>query len=173
MFKGFTTEGGIRAPAIVHFPSAIPGGSIKGAMTTVMDILPTILELAEIEHPKTFKGKELLPLRGTSMLSMLKGESDFVHGENYTMGWELFGRRAIRQGNWKIVWEPSGIPWKPDDPNVIEDQWRLYNLVSDPGEQIDLASEEPEILKNLVEQWGNYAKETGVIVPDYNVGYAQ
>lgn len=173
MFKGFTTEGGIRAPAIIHFPSVLPGGSIKGAMTTVMDVLPTILELAEIEHPKTFKGKEILPLRGTSMLSMLKGESDFVHGKNYTMGWELFGRRAIRQGDWKIVWEPSGIPWKPDDPNAIEDQWHLYNLVSDPGEQIDLANEEPEILKNLVEQWENYAQETGVIIPDYNVGYAQ
>ena len=56
---------------------------------------------------------------------------------------------------------------------MIEDQWRLYNLVSDPGEQIDLANVEPEILKNLVEQWENYAKETGMIVPDYNVDYAQ
>ena len=173
MFKGFTTEGGIRAPAIVHFPTVIPGGSTKGAMTTVMDVLPTILELAEIEHPKTFKGKEILPLRGSSMLSMLKGESESVHKENYTMGWELFGRRAIRQGDWKIVCEPSGIPWKPNDPNVTDDQWRLYNLVSDPGEQIDLAKEEPERLKTLIEQWESYAKETGVIVPDYNVGYAQ
>jgi len=173
MFKGFTTEGGIRAPAIVHFPAVIPGGSTKGAMTTMMDVLPTILELAEIEHPKTFRGREILPLRGSSMLSMLKGEDESVHDENYTMGWELFGRRAIRQGDWKIVCEPSGIPWKPNDPNVTDDQWRLYNLVSDPGEQIDLAKEEPERLRTLIEQWENYAKETGVIVPDYNVGYAQ
>ena len=56
---------------------------------------------------------------------------------------------------------------------MTDDQWRLYNLVSDPGEQIDLAKEEPERLKTLIEQWENYAKETGVIVPDYNVGYAQ
>lgn len=173
MFKGFTTEGGIRAPAIVHFPKAISGGSIKGAMTTVMDILPTILELTAIEHPKTFKGKEILPLRGSSMLSMLKGDKESVHDENYIMGWELFGRRAIRQGDWKIVSEPSGIPWKPDDPNVIEDQWRLYHLVSDPGEQIDLAKEEPERLKTLIKHWENYASETGVILPDYGVGYAQ
>ena len=116
-------------------------------------VLPTILELAEVEHPSTFKGKEILPLRGSSMLPLLKGESEVVHDENYTMGWELFGRRAIRQGDWKIVCEPSGIPWKPDDLNVIEDQWRLYNLVSDPGEQIDLANEEPERLKTLIAQY--------------------
>ena len=173
MFKGFTTEGGIRSPAIVHFPGIIPGGTIQGAMTTVMDVLPTILELAEIEHPSTFKGKETLPLRGASMLSLLKGESETVHDENYTMGWELFGRRAVRQGDWKIVWEPSGIPWKPDDPNVIEDQWRLYNLATDPGEQIDLATQEPEKLNDLITQWESYVMETGFIVPDYEAGYAQ
>ena len=107
------------------------------------------------------------------MLSLLKGESETVHDENYTMGWELFGRRAIRQGDWKIVCEPSGIPWKPNDPNVIDDEWRLYNLASDPGEQFDLAKQEPKRLKTLITQWESYAKETGVIVPDYNVGYAQ
>jgi arylsulfatase len=173
MFKGFTTEGGIRVPAIVHYPKVIPGGSINGAMTTVMDVLPTILELAKIEHPKTFKGKEILPVRGSSMLSTLKGDSKAVHDENYTMGWELFGRKALRQGDWKIVWEPSGIPWKPDDPNVLENRWRLYNLASDPGEQIDLAEQETEKLKILIRKWEIYAEETGVIVPDYNVGYAQ
>ncbi len=172
MFKGFTTEGGIRSPAIVHFPKTIPGGLIKGQMITVMDVLPTILELAEIKHPTTFKGNEILPLRGSSMLSLLKGQSESLHGQNYTMGWELFGRRAIRQGDWKIVYEPSGIPWEPNDPDITEDQWRLYNLATDPGEQIDLSVQEPEKLTDLIRQWENYVRETGVIVPDYEVGYA-
>ncbi len=172
MFKGFTTEGGIRAPAIIHYPKVIQGGSIQGAMITVMDVLPTILELADIKHPKTYKGREVLPLRGSSMLSLLKGDGESLHTENYTMGWELFGRRAIRQGDWKIVYEPSGIPWKPNDPNVIENQWRLYNLATDPGEQIDLAGQEPERLSDLIRQWESYVSETGVIVPDYEVGYA-
>lgn len=132
MFKGFTTEGGIRAPAIIHYPKVIPGGFTQNAMTTVMDVIPTILELANIEHPITFKGEEVFPLRGASMLSVLKGKKESVHNEDYVMGWELFGRRAIRQGDWKIVWEPSGIPWKPNDPDVIHDQWRLFNIVNDP-----------------------------------------
>ncbi len=172
MFKAFTTEGGIRVPAIVHYPKVIPGGKTLGTMATVMDVLPTILELAQVQHPATFKGREVLPLRGSSMLTVLKGEKESVHDENYVMGWELFGRQAIRRGDWKIVWEPSGIPWKPNDANVISNQWRLYNLATDPGEQIDLAKQEPGKLRALIAQWESYAKETGVIVPDYKLGYA-
>ena len=173
MFKGFTTEGGILSPAIVHYPKTIHGGGIKGSLTTVMDVLPTILELAGIEHPKTFKGKEILPLRGTSMLSVLKGELEDVHSEDYTMGWELFGRRAIRQGDWKIVWEPSDVSFGALDFNVVKNRWGLYNLVSDPAEQFDLSKEEPEKLKALIEEWDQYVQETGLVVPDYRVGYAQ
>lgn len=173
MFKAFTTEGGIHAPAIVHYPKAISGGTMHGSMATVMDVLPTLLELAEVQPQTTFRGKEILPLRGSSMLSALKGEDESVHDKNYVMGWELFGRRAIRQGDWKIVCEPAGIEWEPRDPDIVNDQWRLYNLATDPGEQIDLAEEEPARLKAMISLWANYAEETGVILPDYNLGYAQ
>jgi arylsulfatase A-like enzyme len=172
MFKGFTTEGGIRAPAIVHYPKSIKGGKINSSMSTVMDVLPTILELAKVQHPKKFQGKEVLPLRGTSMLSALKGEKTKIHDENYTMGWELFGRRAIRKGDWKIVWEPSAHPWEPRDPDINDDQWRLYNIAKDPGEQNNLAAIETEMLENLVKEWQRYVLETGIILPDYDVGYA-
>jgi arylsulfatase len=172
MFKGFTTEGGIRAPAIVHYPKVVPGGVVQRAMTTVMDVLPTILELAGIEHPKTFKRNEILSLRGSSMLPVLKGESEAVHDKDYVMGWELFGRRGIRKGEWKIVWEPSATPWEPRDPSDKDDQWRLYNIAADPGEQIDLSKQEKDKLDTLIGQWENYVKETGVIIPDYGVGYA-
>ncbi len=172
MFKGFTTEGGIRVPAIVQYPKLIQEGKIQGAMTTVMDILPTILEVAEIKHPDTFEGKKILPLRGASMLSLLEGEIEAIHEANYSMGWELFGRRAIRQGDWKIVYEPSGIPWTPNDPEISNDQWRLYHIMNDSGEQNNLAAQEPEKLDSMIELWEIYVSETGVVVPDYNVGYA-
>jgi arylsulfatase A-like enzyme len=173
MFKGFTTEGGIRAPAIVHYPKSIKGGKVNTSMSTVMDVLPTILELAEVQHPKKFKGKEVLPLRGTSMLPALKGEKTEIHDKNYMMGWELFGRRAIRKGEWKIVWEPAAHPWDPRDPDINDDQWRLYNITKDPGEQNNLAAIETETLERMIMEWQNYVKETGVIVPDYGVGYAK
>ena len=172
MFKAFTTEGGIRVPAIVHYPKTLPGGDIHRGMTTVMDVLPTMLELAGIEHPQTFQGREVLPLRGASMLPALTGASASVHDEEYVMGWELFGRRAIRQGDWKIVWEPAGILWEPRDPDIRDDSWRLYNLADDPGEQVNLAQEQPERLQALIAEWQTYAQETGIVLPDYDVGYA-
>ena len=127
MFKGFTTEGGIRVPAIVHYPKTVPAGTIYSGMATVMDVLPTILELAEIEHPRTYQGRDVLPLRGASMLPALTGARARVHDKDYVMGWELWGRRAIRQGDWKIVWEPAGIPWEPRDPHIRDD---IHNVIS-------------------------------------------
>jgi arylsulfatase len=172
MFKGFTTEGGIRVPAIVHYPKTVPGGVIHRSMVTVMDVLPTILDLAEIEHPQTFQGREVLPLRGASMLPALTSDRASVHTEAYVMGWELFGRRAVRQGDWKIVWEPAATPWEPRDPHITDDVWRLYNLADDPGEQFDLAQQQPERLQALIAEWQIYSQETGIVLPDYDVGYA-
>jgi arylsulfatase len=172
MFKGFTTEGGIRVPAIVHYPKTVPDGVIHRSMVTVMDVLPTILDLAEIEHPQTFQGREVLPLRGASMLPALTSDRASVHTEAYVMGWELFGRRAIRQGDWKIVWEPAATPWEPRDPHITDDAWRLYNLADDPSEQVDVARQQPERLQALIAEWQIYAQETGIVLPDYDVGYA-
>ena len=172
IFKGFTTEGGIRVAAIVHYPKTVLAGTIYSGMATVMDVLPTILDLAEIEHPQTYQGRDVLPLRGASMLPALTGARARVHDKDYVMGWELWGRRAIRQGDWKIVWEPAGIPWEPRDPHIKDDSWRLYNLTNDPSEQIDLAQQQPERLQALIAEWQTYAQETGVVLPDYDVGYA-
>ncbi len=171
-FKGFTAEGGIRVPAIVHFPKTVPGGSIQNSMTTVMDVMPTLLAVAGVEHPQTFHEREVLPLRGTSMMPALTGASDRVHPEDYVMGWELFGDRAIRQGEWKIVWKSSGdqyYPAAPHDPQITADSWRLYNVALDPGERIDLAGQHPDVLRTLIAHWDVYARETGIVLPDYSV----
>ena len=173
MFKAFTTEGGIRAPAIARYPKTVSPDKTFREMATVMDVLPTILELAQVEHPQSFQGREVLPLRGASMLPALSGDSERVHSEDYVMGWEVFGHRAIRKGDWKIVWDTAAYMEKPQDPDILKDSWRLYNVANDPGERVDLSQQEPERLQALIAEWQNYVKETGLVLPDYNVGYAQ
>jgi arylsulfatase len=67
--KSYTTEGGIRCPCIVRYPPLMqaPLGSISHSFTTVMDVLPTILDLAGISPPgKTFRGREVVGIRGKS-----------------------------------------------------------------------------------------------------------
>ena len=173
MYKQFTTEGGIRVPAIVHFPKQFQKGMVIDEFVTVKDVLPTLLELTGVNHPgPTFNGRAILPLQGVSMLSMLEGEQQTTHNQDYVMGWELFGRRAIRKGGWKIVWEPAKIPWEPRETDISVEQWRLYNIEEDPAELVDLAGDQPHKLKELVQEWENYARENGVVLPDYDTPYA-
>lgn len=71
LYKLYTTEGGVRVPCIAKFPGFDTG--IKHEFATVMDIAPTILEMAGIKHPSpVFHGREVAPMRGKSMASWLQ-----------------------------------------------------------------------------------------------------
>lgn len=154
-FKLFTSQGGIRVPAFITWPGLHLQGTISHAFATVMDIVPTLLELADTRHPGPhYQGREVLPIRGRSLLAYLQGQETEPHAQDETTGWELFRARAIRQGRWKALYIP-----KPDGPG----RWQLYDLARDPGEIHDLARQEPERLRALVEQWQRYVDETGVL----------
>lgn len=155
LYKAFTTEGGIRVPALVRYPQLKRQGEISHGFSTVMDITPTILDLAGVRHPgKHWRGREVAEVRGKSWLGWLSGETEQAHDEKTVTGWELFGMRAIRQGDWKAVYLPA-----PVGPAT----WQLYDLASDPGETQDLAKLQPEKLEALVEHYKQYVNETGVI----------
>lgn len=75
LFKAFTTEGGIRVPALVHYPQLALKGQVSHGFGTVMDITPTILDLAGVRHPgKQWRGKPVAPLRGKSWLGFCLGK---------------------------------------------------------------------------------------------------
>ncbi|KAH6999474.1 putative arylsulfatase [Ilyonectria destructans] len=155
-FKGFTTEGGIRCPCIVRYPALQRGTQqISHDFTTVMGILPTCLELAGIQPPgKTFRGREIAPIRGKSWVPYLSGEKKSVYDADLDVtGWELFGLRGIRRGNFKAVLIP---------PPRGSGEWELYNVAKDPGEIEDLAEMEKGILNELLTEWENYFAETGM-----------
>lgn len=157
LYKAYTTEGGVRVPCVVRYPPVHPGkeGSIHETFATVMDIAPTLLALGSIRHPAPeFKGRPVVPMRGKSMLPWLAGKQDSVHDPNAPFGWELCGRAAIRKGNWKADFIPF--------PKGIS-AWQLYDLSVDPGETNDLAQQEPDVLKELLELWEQYCEETGVV----------
>ena len=120
----------IRVPFVISGPGVARAGEIRPAFTHVTDIAPTLLELAGATHPMKYKGREILPMRGKSMLSFLQGQAEFVRSDSETVSWELFGRRAIRQGRWKAIWLDS--PFGRND-------WELFDLSADPSERNDLA----------------------------------
>lgn len=158
MYKMWASEGGIRCPLIISHPNLIKNednGIIKNGFTTVMDILPTVLELASIEHPAPeFKGRKVVPVKGTSLVSYLINKSDKVHAEETVTGWELFAQQAIRKNGYKALFIP-----KPMGP----DKWQLFNLTQDPGETTDLSEQHPDILNELINHWSEYVAETGLV----------
>ena len=161
LHKGFPTEGGTHVAAFVHYPTLISTPAISNDFIFVKDIAPTILEFAGVEHPGTrFDGRSIESMTGTSFMSTLRGakrpDSDRVTGI------EIFGKRAIRSGGWKLVHmpEPYGI-----------DDWQLFNVKDDISESRDLSGEFPDKVQELKFYWEDYAEKNKVIIPDWVSGY--
>jgi arylsulfatase A-like enzyme len=158
LYKGFLAEGGIRSPLIISGPGVKgKGGLNKDAVLHVMDITPTILELAGIEHPSTFNGHAIEPMQGKSWVGMMNGTTKSPRTDEDWLGWELFGNKAIRQGDWKISWQYQ--------PMGIED-WQLFNLAKDLGEEYDLSDKHPKKKEELIALWDEYVLTNGVIIGD-------
>ena len=115
LYKMFTTQGGIHVPCIVHYPpskstGAYDTGGCTMQFSTVMDIMPTILDLAGVKHPAqsnqkgAFKGRMVEPMRGRSWRPWLQGEAEGIHEDDQVHGWELHGRAALRIGDWKMIY---------------------------------------------------------------------
>lgn len=152
LFKGVTTEGGIRTTAFVNGPG-IQGGQISDALLHVMDITPTLLDLAGIKTP------DIPAIEGRSWAGLLSGAAEHVRTAEEALSWELFYGRAVRQGDWKAVYLAARMI------GAQESRWELFNLSEDPGETRDLSAIEPERLKALVSEWESYAARNGVVVP--------
>lgn len=165
----FAAEGGIRVPLILRYPpltkdSAVAGNGIDHTFASVMDIAPTLLQLAGIPHPAAlstppmYKNREVVPMRGVSWLPYLSGAAKTVHADDSIHGWELFGRMAVRRGKFKALFIPE--PYGPE-------RWQLFDLESDPGETKDLVEgggDEgmSDLLGELVVAWEGYVVEVGV-----------
>ncbi|KAI1334552.1 alkaline phosphatase-like protein [Xylariaceae sp. FL0016] len=172
LYKMFSTEGGCRVPLVVKPPTgyqSAESGQITNAYCTVMDIVPTILDLAGIKHPGTqYKGREIAAVRGKSWQQFLRAiaqsgaiargqernELLAIHPPEHVTGFECNGSGALRRGDWKITYVPA-----PKGPQ----RWELFNIKSDPGETNDLSEAEPTIFEELLALWEEYKKDVGVV----------
>ena len=145
--KGTHREGGLRAVAFIRYPTAIPAGEVNGTFMTIMDVLPTFLDIAGTAHPgaSTYKGREINAIQGRSFWPHLTGRSATVHLPADTAGWEQDGGGALIRDGYKIIREAlrdgAAAPWE------------LYYLAEDPGETRDLAAQHPELVDELAHEW--------------------
>jgi arylsulfatase len=126
----------------------------------VADLMPTLLEIAGASYPKTYQGRELPPLFGTSWGRVLAGQAESPRTEQDSLAWEVFGNRALLQGEWKLRWEYKSFG---------KGQWELFNLAADPAERKDLAAERPDKVGALAALWDSYVRTNNVILPSRSI----
>lgn len=136
--KGTLYEGGVRVPTIINWIGTLKPG-VNYEILGHIDIMPTILALAHA--PDTVK-----PLDGKNMMPVLLNQATQLH-KDILINVEQY-RGAVRQGDWKLI-ETALLPGKVE----------LYNLKTDPSETKNVAAENPEKVKELMDILIGYAKE--------------
>ena len=144
-YKSWLHEGGITTPMIAWWPDHIKANSIMREPAHIIDLMPTFLEIAGGVYPEKHNDHDLLPCEGLSMVDLLKGQSRAAHDQ---LCWHWSGNRAIRQGDWKLVWDKLN-PQK---------KWELYDLSKDRCELRDLASQDPEKVAAMSKDWFAWAE---------------
>lgn len=147
-FKHWEHEGGVSTPFIVYAPGKVQPNTFQHTPAHVIDIQPTLLDLAGVVYPAEFKGNALIRQEGLSLKAAFDGKPYVGHDAIY---WEHQGNRAVRKGDWKIV---SFFP---------ENRWELYNLKEDRTELHNVASQHPEKLQELIALYDTWASRAGVV----------
>ena len=143
--KTWVHEGGISTPLIASWPAGIAAhGELRHTPGHVVDIVPTILELAGIPKPADWKGQPMPPAPGKSLVAALKSD---VPIERPSLWWLHEDNKAIRVGDFKLVAAKG-------------DAWELYDLKTDRAEQNNLAAKMPEKVKELADLWQKQTDET-------------
>ncbi len=143
--KIFVHEGGISTPLVVHWPRGIAArGELRHNLGHIIDLVPTILELAGGKKPDTWDGEPLPPAPGSSLARVFAEDGTVPH--DY-LWWFHSGNRAIRIGDFKLVSEGVDGPWE------------LYDLGTDRGESFDVAAEKPFVVGEMERAWKRHLEE--------------
>lgn len=142
--KSWVHEGGIATPLIAHWPAGIKAkGELRNTPGHVIDVVPTLLELAGIRKPEFWDSQAIPKAPGRSLVPAFTAEITTPHP---TLWWYHEGHRAVRLGDWKLV-AAKGYPWE------------LYDMRTDRAEQNNLASQMPEKVTELEERWNTQTSE--------------
>jgi len=168
-YKQNTFGGGVRDPLIIHYPPKIKDrGGIRNQFHHVNDVVPTILELLDIEPRETYRGYHQIPIVGTSMMYTIDSPNE--KSRKAPQYFEMFGHRGIWADGWKAVTHHKRRT--PFD----DEEWELYHLDEDFSECRNLAAERPEKLREMIDLWWIEAGQKGVLPLDdrtaglFNIG---
>ncbi|MBL7187759.1 MAG: arylsulfatase [Phycisphaerae bacterium] len=151
-YKHYVHEGGISTPLIAHWPIGIGSkNQLRHQPSHLIDLMATCVDVSGASYPSRYKGQKIKPMEGKSLLGAFADKA--IRRE--IIYWEHEGNRAVRVGKWKIV-----AKGRAGQDNV---NWELYDVEADRSELHNLAGEQPERLKKMVDIWLAYAERANVL----------
>jgi arylsulfatase A-like enzyme len=162
MWKRYEFNGGTSDPCILSWPSVLGhGGEIRHQYHHAIDIVPTVLDLLDVTPPEAIKGYVQVPFDGVSMRYSFDDPS--APSARPTQFYSMLGSRAIWHDGWKAVTtHPTISGWS----HFNDDVWELYHTDTDRSEQHDLAAEQPDKLREMVNLWFAEAGANGAFPLD-------
>jgi arylsulfatase A-like enzyme len=151
--KGDVWDGGIHVPLFVQWKGKLPGGQVYEQPVISLDILPTSVAAAGSEPATDWQ------LDGVNLLPYLSGKME--NAPHDSLYWRFGPQWAIRQGDWKLAqgFDEANNPM-PGQPNRYQVTGpMLYNLADDPGETKELASAQPERVRDMKAAWDKWNAE--------------
>ena len=162
-YKFYAGEGGMRVPLIIAGKPVARQSQLTPAFAWATDISPTILSLTGVSPPTArYAGRPVQAITGRDLTPLLSGAAERVYGADDSVGYELTDHRVLFQGDYKLV---------VNQPPVGDGQWRLFDIVADPGETVDLAASQALRFQRMLSRYQQYRDDNKVLpVPQ---GYSQ
>ena len=154
-YKFYAGEGGMRVPLIIAGKPVTREQQLTPAFAWATDITPTILSLAAVSVPgERYAGHPVKPITGRDLTPLLSGKVERVYGPDDSVGYELTDHGVLFEGDYKLV---------INQPPAGDGQWRLFNIIDDPGETEDIASSHPLRFQRMLSGYQQYRRDNGVM----------
>lgn len=160
--------GGVRNPLVIAWPDRIKdAGGIRSQFHHVIDIAPTLLEVAKIPEPTQVNGVRQKPIEGVSMVYSF--DQAGAEGTRKVQYFEMMGNRALYKDGWMASVRHGRLPWVTgigSSKGFDEDTWELYDLRRDFSQYDNVAAKNPEKLKELQDAFWVEAEKYQVLPLD-------
>lgn len=171
LWKRYTWLGGVRTPLIAHWPARVAApGEVRDQFCHAVDLMPTILDAAGVRVPDVIDGHAQQPVDGASLLPTFATAD--ASAPRSTQYFEMLGSRAVYHDGWKATTDHVGKQLTVErealegSGSFEDDRWCLFDLSSDFAEARDLADEQPERVRELMDVWWAEAGRNQVLPLD-------
>ncbi|WP_425045231.1 arylsulfatase [Primorskyibacter sp. S87] len=166
--------GGVRQNMVVAWPNGITDkGGMRDQFMHVIDVVPTILEVAGIGEPQIVDGIIQSPIEGTSFAYTFDKENAKAPSRHRTQYFEMMGQWGLYHEGWWLSTKVNRMPWetpKTPNPDPLNNQvFQLYDLRTDMNQQKDVAKDHPEKVEELKAIFIEEAKKYQVFPLDASV----